>query len=175
MVWSPQPPGAVTVVTASRGRRRGSPRFHCCGKGGSGDSAWRCLENARTHSSKMGLSPTPLLLFFLLPDHKAKGTPSWCMWGQQVSDVPSRTLRGPLKDPWRRRPQVRQIPPVSSGKTYRKTMTLPALFRTLPPPHVPTLIGFYKQEKLRPRDHFKWHSEQGQGTTLGSTPDLLKS
>lgn len=37
------------MVTASGSGWR---RFHCCGKGGRGG----CLVNARTHSSKMGLS-----------------------------------------------------------------------------------------------------------------------
>lgn len=73
----------------------------------------------------MGLSPTPLLPC-LLPGHKAKGTPSWWMSGQRLPGVPSRVLQGPLRDPWRNRPQVRRIPPLSSGKTDRRTVTCPA-------------------------------------------------
>ena len=128
-VWSPPPNGAVAVVTASRGRGGGSPRLRCRGKGASGGCGPRCLENVRTYKRKMGLSPTSLLLF-LLPDHKTKGTPSWWLWAQRVSGVPSRTLQGPLREPWRNRPRVRRIPPMSSGKMNRQTVTLPASLPT---------------------------------------------
>lgn len=152
LVWSPHP-RAVAVVTASG---CGSRRFLCCGKVARG-CARRCRENARTHSSQMGL--TLLLLLLSLPPpphHKAKGgTPSCWMWGQRRSGVPSRTLQGLLRSLWRNCPQDRRIPSISSGKTDRRMVTHPGL--------VPALDSnrLLQQGKLRSAAASRSHSQRG--------------
>lgn len=163
LVCSPQPPGAVTVVTASGGD---SPWFHCCGPGGRGGCAPCCLENAKTHSSKMGLSLVPLLL----PPHEAKGTPSWWMWGPRGSGIAARTLQGPLRKPWRNRPRVRRIPQVSSGKTEGRTGTHPA---RLPTPDSRRLLQAGETEAQGPLQGLT--VSKGQRTTRESTLDLPES
>lgn len=162
LVCSLRPLEAVTMVTASG---CGSRQCHCCGQGGRGGCALRCLENARTHSSKMGLSLLPLLLCCPpLTAHKAKGTPSWWVWGQRKSDVASRTLQRPLRDPWRNQPRILRIPQLSSGKTDRRTVTH---FARLPTPDSDRLLQAGETEAQGPLQRSQ--SEQGQRTTREST------